>query len=171
MREFVRLYSASSRRIYGYILCLVPNWSEAEDVLQDTASILWTKFPEFTPGTDFTRWACRIARFVVANHFRKANIRQRVLHLNPELLEAISQVAESSGLLYREHRIDALQRCLAKLQDRDRRLITSRYEAGSSIRDIAQAIGHSIDAVYKSLSRIHYQLLCCIERQLRMEDA
>ena len=170
MREFVRLYSSSARRVYGYILCFVPNWSEAEDLLQDTASILWSKFAEFTPGTDFTRWAYRIARLVVANHYRKAALRNKTLHLPPELLESIAQVAESSDLLYQEDRIDALQRCLGKLKERDRRLIHTRYEAGASIRSIAGAIGRSIDAVYKSLSRIHYQLLQCIEQQIKAED-
>ena len=171
MHEFVRLYSSSSRRVYGYILCFVPNWSEAEDLLQDTASILWSKFGEFTPGTDFTAWACRIARLVVANHYRKMNVRQRAQYLNPDLLESIALVAESNDWLYREDRIDALQRCLARLQERDRRLIRSRYEEGSSIRAIAESIGRSVDAVYKSLSKIHYQLLCCIQQRLKTEDA
>jgi RNA polymerase sigma-70 factor (ECF subfamily) len=170
IRDFVRLYSSNSRRLYGYILCFVPNWSDAEDLLQDTASIMWTKFSEFTPGTDFIRWACRIARFVVANHYRKKKTRQRQLHLNTELWESIAQAAESSELLYRDDRIEALQRCLAKLREKDQKLIRWRYEAGSSIRNIAKAIGRSIDAVYKSLSRIHYQLLCCIEQKLRMEE-
>ncbi len=170
VRDFVRLYSSNARRIYGYILCFVPNWSDAEDLLQDTASIMWTKFAEFTPGTDFTRWACRIARFTIANHYRKRKNQLSEIHLNTELMESIVQAAESIDLLYREDWIDALQQCLVKLRERDQKLIRWRYEAGSSIRNIAKVIGRSIDAVYKSLSRIHYQLLCCIEQKLRMED-
>ncbi|MGD2093714.1 MAG: sigma-70 family RNA polymerase sigma factor [Phycisphaerales bacterium] len=170
MHEFVRLYSSNARSLYGYILCFVPNWSDAEDLLQDTATIMWTKFSEFTPGTNFIRWACRIARLVIANHYRKKKVRHRKLYLNMELLETIAQAAESSNLLYRDDRIDALQYCLAKLRKRDRKLIRSRYESGSSIKNIAKALGRGIDAVYKSLSRIHYQLLCCIENRLRMEN-
>jgi len=170
MHEFVQLYSSHTRRLYAYILCLVPNWSDAEDILQDTASIMWSKFAEFTPGTDFLAWACRIARLVVANYYRKRKVRKREFYLNDALLESIARVARSSRIMYQDHRIDALQHCLGKLRDKDQTLIRWRYESGSSIQRIAEAIGRSIDAVYKSLSRIHYQLMVCIEHTLRTED-
>ena len=165
-----QLYKLYSKAMYNVCYRMMNNQAEAEDLLQDTASIMWTKFSEFTPGTDFTRWSCRIARFVIANHYRKKKNRHRQLHLNTELWESIAQAAESSDLLYRDDRIEALQQCLTRLRERDQKLIRWRYEAGSSIRNIAEAIGRSIDAVYKSLSRIHYQLLCCIEQKLRMEE-
>ncbi len=147
VHDFVRLYSSNARRLYGYILCLVPNWSDAEDLLQDTASIMWSKFAEFTPGTDFTRWACRIARLVVADYYRKKKIRHRELRLNSELMESIAQVAQSSDLLCGDDWIDALQQCLAKLRERDHRLIRWRYEADSSIRNIAETQADDIGRV------------------------
>jgi RNA polymerase sigma factor (sigma-70 family) len=61
--EFVRLYALNSRRIYAYLLTLLPNWADAEDVFQDVSAVLWEKFSEFTPGTDFGAWAFRIAHF------------------------------------------------------------------------------------------------------------
>ena len=70
--EFVRLYTASSRRIYTYILTLLPNRTDAEDVFQDVSVLLWEKFPEFTPGTQFSAWACRIAYFKALSFGRAA---------------------------------------------------------------------------------------------------
>ena len=61
--EFVRLYTANSRRVYAYILTLLPNRTDAEDVFQDVGTLLWEKFGEFTPGSQFGAWACRIAYF------------------------------------------------------------------------------------------------------------
>lgn len=171
MREFVRLYSAHTQHFYGYILCLVPNWSDAEDLLQDTASIMWSKFDQFIPGTDFGRWGCRIARLVVANHYRKQKVRQRQMIINSELLEAISQAAESDSFFREDYRIDALQKCLTKLGERDQKLVRWRYETGISIRTMAEQIDRSIDTVYKALGRIHSQLLGCIENRLAQEES
>ncbi|NLK41754.1 MAG: RNA polymerase subunit sigma-70, partial [Planctomycetes bacterium] len=52
--EFVQLFLMSQRRIYGYVMTLVPNVSDADDIVQETASVMWTKFGEYEPGTDFT---------------------------------------------------------------------------------------------------------------------
>ncbi len=170
MREFVRLYSAHTQHIYGYILCLVPNWSDAEDILQDTASIMWSKFDQFVPGTDFSRWGCRIARLVVANHYRKQKVRRQTV-INSELLEAISQAAQNDQFFGKDYRVDALQQCLGKLRDRDQKLIRWRYEAGTSVRAMAERIDRSIDTIYKALGRIHSQLLGCIEDRLAREES
>ena len=51
--DFGRLFVQYQPRIYGYIRSLVADRSDAEDMLQETASVLWQKFDEFTPGTNF----------------------------------------------------------------------------------------------------------------------
>ena len=51
--EFLRLYTKYQHRILSYIFVLVPNRTDAEDLLQDTAVLLWAKFDEFESGTDF----------------------------------------------------------------------------------------------------------------------
>ncbi len=61
--EFVRLYTAHSRRIYTYLLTLLPQRADAEDVFQEVGTLLWEKFCDFTPGTNFAAWACKIAQF------------------------------------------------------------------------------------------------------------
>ena len=49
-REFIRLLMENERRIYAYILTLLGNGADAEDVLQETSIILWDKFAEFQPN-------------------------------------------------------------------------------------------------------------------------
>jgi len=44
--------------------------SDAEDLLQETASTLVAKFDEFRPGTDFLLGPFRVARYHVV-HFRR----------------------------------------------------------------------------------------------------
>lgn len=34
--EFVRLLTQHQRRVYAYILGIVPNWNDADEILQET---------------------------------------------------------------------------------------------------------------------------------------
>ena len=61
-----------------------------------------------------------------------------------------------------EPQFSALARCLERLRPDDRRLIELRYNKNSAVAAISQEIGKSVDAVYKSLRRIHRALLDCV---------
>lgn len=63
-------------RIYAYIRTLVFNRSDAEDLLQEVAAVLWRKIDEFEPGTRFDQWAFSVARNKVLN-FQKKKGRDR----------------------------------------------------------------------------------------------
>jgi len=51
-QEFMRLFLVSQRRILSYVMVLVPNFATAEDIVQESAAVMWEKFGQFTPGTD-----------------------------------------------------------------------------------------------------------------------
>ena len=43
-------------------MIMVHNQSAAEDLLQETVTIMWEKFDQFEEGTNFAAWAIAIAR-------------------------------------------------------------------------------------------------------------
>jgi len=88
---FMRLFMANQRNIYAFILSLVPNWADADDLMQETATVMWTKFGEFELGTNFLSWGMKVAYFEVLK-FRKQRQRNRLQFTN-ELLETIAQDA------------------------------------------------------------------------------
>ena len=49
--EFVRCLSKYQQRVYSFILTLVPHWADADEILQETSTVLWRKFADFEPGT------------------------------------------------------------------------------------------------------------------------
>ena len=49
-QQFIRLFLEIQPQIYGYLRTMIFNRTDAEDVLQDVASVLWKKFDEFQPG-------------------------------------------------------------------------------------------------------------------------
>jgi RNA polymerase sigma-70 factor (ECF subfamily) len=68
--EFLGLYATHAPWLRGYLLCLVPRWADAEEIFQRCTVLLWEKFDQFEPGTDFEAWACNIARAQVRNFDR-----------------------------------------------------------------------------------------------------
>ncbi len=164
--RFLQLFLAHERRLYAFILALVHNWSDADDLLQETSAVLWRKLDEFEPGTDFSAWAMSVARFQVLNYRKKQRLSQA--RLSDETVEALADrmaaLSEQS-----DARRDALQRCLAKLSDRDRELVRLRYQPGATTQTVVDRVGRSLPAVYKALNRIHTQLLLCIRQTLAGE--
>ena len=161
--EFVALFLAEQRRIFCYIVTLLGNTQEAEDLLQETATVLWKKFDEFQPGTSFFSWACQTAQYHVLNYRRKHE-RQMVL-LDDDVLELLADVPTAEGEILTIRR-DALHTCLDKLSSSDRKLFEVRYASTMAVKDMAAKFGRSADSVGHSLGRIRRALIECIRRAL-----
>jgi RNA polymerase sigma-70 factor (ECF subfamily) len=163
--EFVRLLALHQRRVYSFILTLLPNRSDAEDVLQETSTILWRNFADFQQGTNFAAWACEIARRQVLAFHRR---RRHVLPMGAELVEVVAQEANARADEL-EERYLALEKCLEKLTPRDRDLIRRRYREGASVADVATAVERPVGGLYKAYQRIRAALLDCVDRTLAAE--
>jgi RNA polymerase sigma-70 factor, ECF subfamily len=165
--DFLRLYTANEGRLRAYVLSLVPRWSDAEEIVQRCSMVLWKKFSQFKPGTNFFAWACQIARLEV-KEFRKQHTRERVV-FSDDFVEAVADeaVAMQSEL---PPRIRALQRCVEKLSSQNRELLRMRYDEGKNVQAIARSVNRPLDAVYKALSRIRLALHNCIDRALAVGE-
>src|SRR5215211_274535 len=120
--EFARLFSRNARRIYGFIMTLVFNHHDAEEVFQNTNVVLWNKFAEFRPGSNFFAWASRIAYFEVLNYMKQ----RRVPLLSGQAIDALA--SEAMALSDQSTaRMDALSECLSRLATADREIIQDRY--------------------------------------------
>src|SRR5262249_57147268 len=102
-RLFLRLFLQNERRLYGYILTLLPNRADADDVLQEASLVMWDKFDDEHPPADFTAWGCRIAYFKVLD-FRKKRQRGRVLFSQALLDRLAETAAEQAGALQLDDR-------------------------------------------------------------------
>lgn len=161
--EFVRLWIAASRRVHSYILTLVLNWADAEDLLQDVGVTAWEKFGEFDSRMDFVSWTCGIARNKVLT-FNQHSLRKLVI--SSELVEQLADaVRMESETLELQH--EALQECLARLESRERDLLKLRYTPGLSIKAVSEETGRSVEAIYKTLQRVSQRLSDCVSRRLK----
>ena len=165
--RFFRLYTTVQSRLYSFILTMVHNEHDAEELLQETAVYLWEQFDQYQEGTNFWAWAACVAKFRVLD-FHKKNRKTRPLFENSvyqELFEITDPIANDSV-----ERVKALKSCMEKLGLAEQRLLTLRFHENFSVQRIAQLTGRSRHGLYKTLSRILGLVRECMNRTLAQWD-
>lgn len=165
-RELVGLLSRHQRKIFAYLYTLVPHRADAEDLLQETCLTIYEKFDEFEPGTDFVAWANRIGWWKVKQSQQKF-ARSKVVFSDAVMEKLTVSTSELAPEL--DHRHEALEHCLNKLNERDRTMILTRYERGHGVAEAARQSGRSLQAAYKALNRLRSLLFDCVSDKLEKE--
>lgn len=166
--EFVRLLKQHDRRVAAYIFSLVPDWNDAEDLVQNTCVRLWEQFDEYRSGEDFGAWACTIARYEVMT-YRKRTCREK-LQFSSEVVDVLVTHAAADHDSA-EHRLKALGDCTRRLSDSARTLLDLCYAKRVKVKDAAMQLGRSVNATYLMLSRVRRDLHDCVEATLKREDS
>lgn len=166
-REFVRLLATSDLRLSSYVLALVPNWSDAEEILQETKLRLWEQFDKYDGAKDFGSWACTIAYYQVMT--LRTHAAQSRIRFSQEFLDRVS-VVESETVPESDARLRLLQRCIDKLNDWQRELLRRCCMAGDSVAKVARELNRKVDSTRKSLLRIRRQLYDCVEEASHDEE-
>jgi RNA polymerase sigma-70 factor, ECF subfamily len=164
--EFARLFSRNARRIYGFIMTLVFNHHDAEEVFQNTNVVMWNKFADFQPGSNFFAWASRIAYYEVLSLMKQ---QRRSRTFSDEALELLANEAVALSDRSTE-RYEALEECLSRLDPPDRELLQERYYYQRPPKQIASSQSKSVHAIYRALSRIHNVLLSCVQRSMKADS-
>ena len=166
--SFVFLLARHERQIASYVVTLVPQASDAEDVLQEAKVVMWRNFASFEIGTNFVAWARRVA-FNQILTMRKKRQRDR-LWFSEEFLQTVADETDraSDDLEERRKRLDD---CINKLQPEHRRILNLRYQQGSSIEDLAAQVGRTVAALYRLLSRLRSSLHACVGKSGSLEVA
>jgi RNA polymerase sigma-70 factor, ECF subfamily len=168
VQQFVRLLSQNERCLKGYILSLVPNLADTEQIVQETNLRLWEQFGKFDPEVGpFAAWARAIAHFQILT-FRKKAGRERVI-FNSEILAALAERAtiRTPQLADRQ---EAVIDCVNKLPDRSRELVRLYYFDEMKIRTAAEKLGRSVAAIEKAIVRVRRILYECVNSALEREQ-
>ncbi len=166
--EFAGLLAGCERQLFAYILALVWNVQDAEDLYQQTAMTLWEKFDGFQRGTNFSSWAFTTARLLILN-FQRAQQRHKTF-LTAELASTLADRQSARPAGEPDLLADALVDCMNQLSDVDRRLIRLCYAGGETIKQIARKLGRPVQSTYNSLCRIRRRLFDCVRRTAPRKD-
>ncbi len=152
-------------RIYRYVLALVRDPAEAEDLTQDTLLRAYRNFASLREAGSLTSWLYRIATHVCYDRLRQRGRRaplQSEVDLDtldvpepetPSLLQLVEQ-AEMSA---------CVQRYLDGLSDAYRAVILLHDLHGMTDPEIAAAIGVSLPTVKIRLHRARVKLRAALE--------
>ena len=164
--EFMQLFLEHQPKIHAYVRSLLYQRADADDVMQETASVLWRKFDQFEKGTRFDRWAFRTAYHQV-RYFRQKKAREATrLQFGGDLVETLSAEAEEF-LENTEETMAALERCVQKLPTREQEMIQWRFEPGGTNREFSKRIGKSEYVVSRTMNRVYESLMRCVSLQLK----
>ncbi len=161
--RFVSLVLANQRRVHGFIRALVPELADVDDLFQQTSAVLWRRFDDFQPGTNFAAWAMQIARNQIRD-YRKIHMRRRGV-FSDDLFDAIAdKIASATDTV--DSRQEALTSCLLDLPPDARRLIQMRYVDDKSVEEIAQELNRSDKTVYRLLGQLRQALMACVRTKM-----
>jgi RNA polymerase sigma-70 factor, ECF subfamily len=162
--NFLHVFTQHRNQIYSYIYSLLPNRDDAEDVFQRTSLILWKKFPEYDASGSFFSWACGVAFYEVKNFIRVAQ--RKRLQFRDDVIQQLADERAGVPQLKLNQRAAALQDCIKKLKEKDRKLVNQVYRDQTPVKELAEATGAAVQTLYNRLNQIRHQLTHCIERTL-----
>jgi RNA polymerase sigma-70 factor (ECF subfamily) len=169
---FVSLLARHDQAIRRFVRSLLPSREGVDDVLQETALECWKKFSDFTPNNpedaadEFIRWACVIARYKALS-WQRDKARDRLV-FRESVVEKLAQAAMDQIRQQEQERL-AVECCLSKLQDDQRRLVLSVHSPGESIARIAAETGEKARRLYSKVNALRGILLDCVQQRLAGE--
>jgi RNA polymerase sigma-70 factor (ECF subfamily) len=161
--KFASLWTTAQSTIASFIRTLVPDYQQADEVLQRVAVTLVRKFDQYDESRSFAAWAVGFAKYEVLYYRRE---RATDKHLFGD--DIVEQIASRYELLAddADPLRDALRQCVDQLEGRSRKVLELRYRRGLKSIDIAEEMTLSDGAVRMLLCRIRQSLRHCIERRV-----
>lgn len=158
---FEVLYRATSRKLYGIIVGILPSRSLADEILQEVYVKVWQRASDFDgrKSSPIT-WLAVIARNRALDELRR---HARVKSDDIDVADGIA--ADTPDPLDSRERSDAYRaviRCLNQLDPVRRDIILLAYYRGLSREALAQRFGHPTATIKTWLHRSLTQLKHCL---------
>lgn len=166
--RLLRYWIENQARVYRYVYSLVPNETDAKDVLQSTCILMWRKATDLDLDRPFLPLAFAFALNAVRQH-RKSN-RRWAARLDDSLIETIAEERGNADPEF-DIRRQALDTCVGRLPAADRALLDAYYRDRVPVAELAVRLRKKLFTVYKTLHRIRRLLCECVDTRLAQESA
>ena len=146
---FRRLYQNTDKSIYGYILSIIRNESDAEEIMQETYMKVWTSAASYEAQGKPLAWMFTIARNLCYMRFRD---RKREADIS---LEELTGDAQGEICVSLENAADklALDTALLSLSEEEREIVLLHAGAGLKHREIAGSLDMPLATVLSKYNR------------------
>lgn len=161
------LYDRYSDKVYRKCLSFVRDKDIAQDMVQDVLLKVFTQLAKFKGTSRFSTWLYAITYNFCVEYYRKNNRYTKVdINEGPELSD--SDDTEEKELL--GTRVNQLQRALEQIPPEDKMILLSKYQDGTSIKDLMDQLGGiSESAVKMRLSRARKRVKKIIDEAEKQE--
>lgn len=167
MERFIAELTRCQSGLRAIIFTAVGNHNDASDILQQTNMVLWKNAESFRSDAEFMPWAVTIARYEVLSYYRDSS---RDRHVFTEDVASLMLQTACEEVDDPEERRKALRKCVEGLPNKSREMICLRYENEKSIRQIAESLQRTENAVKCAFLRVRKTLEACVDRQLKAES-
>lgn len=142
---FARLYDAHIDPIYRFIFYRVGETGLAEDLTSQVFLKAWEKLHQYeVRGLPFGAWLFRIARNLIADHYRA---KREVLSLEASEVEQVVIVENVAVTVETKVDIDLLLAQLSRLTENQRQVLTLKFLDGLDTDEIAKILGKREGAI------------------------
>jgi RNA polymerase sigma-70 factor (ECF subfamily) len=163
-RAALRLvYQDSSAKLFGLLLRILKNRSEAEDVLQDVYVTVWRKAALFDPErASAITWMIAIARNRAIDRLRAGAVSRRTAPLE-EAAEAKDESPGALDMVVKAEQQARLGSCLGELEEKTSQAIRSAFLDGFTYEQLAERLCVPPGTMKSWIRRGLLKLRACLE--------
>ncbi len=147
---FCELYAAYKNRLLYFAMKFVKSRDFAEDIFQDTFTIIWQSRRFINPDASFSSYLYTIVRNRILNQIRDADkentLKERILS------QAIDYTDDTKENILANDLREIINKALEKLTPRQREIFEMSREAQMSHKEIADALDISVHTVQEHIS-------------------
>lgn len=153
--SFVRFYESVNQPLFSFILSIVQDQHDAEDILQETYMKIRASAHLYEPRGKPLAWIFTVARNMALMHLR----RNKANHIDlDEIEERNPLVADNPD----QHERMALQTVLKELDEKERSVILLHAVSGYTHQEIASSLGMplatALSKYYRGLRKLKARL-------------
>ena len=157
------LLARYQHRLFRFLMRLVQNQAEAEDLFQQTWLRVMEKIGQYDSRSNFDSWLFAVAHNLAIDHLRK----RRETELQDVGL--VSRQPNALEELLESERAEALLAAMGGLPAIHREVLTLRFEEGMKLEQIAEVAGIPLSTVKSRLHRALENLRAAVEAKFSGE--
>lgn len=164
--KFTTYWKNAKPVVSSYILSMIPNRSDHDDILQNTAISALKKFDKYDESRPFTKWALGFAKYEILANKRK--YARNPIIFQETLIDSIMEICyEMEEEL--SARTKAFQECVTKLPKNKLEILKMRYKDILSYDNIANILNTTQGAIRTQINRVKTALHKCIAHVLSIK--
>jgi RNA polymerase sigma-70 factor (ECF subfamily) len=166
LNDFAELYDQYFPKVFAYVYGRVQHKEASLDIVSDVFEKAYVKMHGLRSADAFSSWLFTIARNEVASHWRKEKPAAKALQEAAWHNELNHQPPSPEDTLLHRERISHLASLLRQLPPREQEIISLKFDAELTNREIADILGTSEVNVRVTIFRALRKLGARMEQQL-----